>query len=97
MPDQPAVSTVSVPDDAQQVVARVRAEAAANLGVPASEVLVTRVERREWPDTALGCPQAGTMYAQVIVPGFLVEVQSGGKVLEYHTDRDSRAVLCQPG
>lgn len=97
VPDQPAESTASVPADAQQVVARVRAEAGAALGVPDGEVLVTRVEQREWPDTALGCPQAGAMYAQVIVPGFLVEVRSGGKVLQYHTDRDSRVVLCQQG
>lgn len=77
------------------MVARVTDEAAGRLGVPASEVMATRIEPRDWPDTALGCPQSGAMYAQVITPGFLVEVQSGGTVLEYHTDRDSRVVLCQ--
>jgi hypothetical protein len=52
------------------------------------------MEPAEWPDSGLGCPQPGQLYLQVITPGWLIEVQGGGKIFEYHTDGDDRFVLC---
>jgi hypothetical protein len=52
------------------------------------------VEPAEWPDGGLGCPQPGGFYAQVITPGWLIEVRAGGKTLEYHTDSGDHVVLC---
>ena len=49
-------------------------------------VLIRRFEQR-----------AGEMYTQVLTPGWLIEVRSGGRVLEYHTDASDRFVLCNPG
>ncbi len=70
-------------------------EAAARLGIPASQVVVQRVEDREWSDTSLGCPQPGLLYAQVMTPGYLVVLSGGGKQLEYHTDARGRVVFCR--
>ena len=52
------------------------------------------MERKEWPDSGLGCPRSGELHAQVVTPGWLIEVGSGGKVFEYHTDSDDTFVLC---
>ena len=52
------------------------------------------MEPAEWPDSGLGCPQPGQLYLQMITPGWLIEVQGGGKIFEYHTDSDDRFVLC---
>lgn len=70
-------------------------QAASRLGVSQADLRVERVEAREWPDASLGCPQPGVLYAQVLTPGFLVVVSAAGKQLEYHTDQQSKVVLCQ--
>ncbi|PWH14196.1 MAG: hypothetical protein DDG58_12935 [Ardenticatenia bacterium] len=64
--------------------------------VTRSAVHVLRAQAVEWPDTSLGCPKEGMMYAQVITPGFLILLSAEGRVYEYHTDRGHYAVLCMP-
>ena len=58
---------------------------------------VVSAERRDWPDSALGCPAPGMMYMQVITPGYLVEVEAGGESYSYHTDLAEGVVLCVDG
>jgi hypothetical protein len=67
---------------------------ARELGVPPSEVRILRLEQRDWPDASLGCPQPDTMYAQVITPGYLAEVEVGGQKIEFHTDERGSVVRC---
>jgi hypothetical protein len=74
----------------------VRADAATRTGTDVRNVQVVRVERKDWPDSALGCPRPGELYAQVITPGWLIEVRSGQMVFEYHTDAADGFVLCRP-
>jgi hypothetical protein len=76
------------------LIAMAVADAAEQVGAPASEVTVLRAEAREWPDRSLGCPKPGVGYAQVITPGLLIVVQVRGRSLEYHTD-DDEVTLCQ--
>ena len=69
-------------------------DAAARLAVAREDLTVTRIEARAWPDAALGCPEPGTFYAQVVTPGFLVVVTTGGQELQYHTDDRGTFVSC---
>jgi hypothetical protein len=71
------------------------ADASAHLGISSDQLHIDQVEARQWPDSSLGCPQAGQMYSQIVTPGYLIVVTGGGKRLEYHTDARSRVVLCQ--
>lgn len=68
-------------------------------GLAASELTLVSAEAVEWPDTSLGCPQPGMMYAQVITPGFRLLFQGpGGDMFEVHTNRSgSSMVLCPAG
>jgi hypothetical protein len=75
----------------------VLADAAKRTGTDARNVQVVKTEPKDWPNTGLGCPRPGEMHAQVITPGWLIEVRSGERVLEYHTDTRDRFVLCTPG
>jgi len=69
-------------------------EALANwLSISGEEIEVIEVEEVEWPDTSLGCPQPGMVYAQVITPGFRVVMRVGSKVYEYHSG-GGHWVLC---
>lgn len=93
----PATTTpdIPIPDAAAPAVAMVLQDAADRLGVPQDEIRVIRVEHREWPDASLGCPEPGSFYAQVITPGYLIEVASDGMTLEYHTDATGSIItLC---
>ncbi|NLE76840.1 MAG: hypothetical protein GX605_08825 [Chloroflexi bacterium] len=68
---------------------------AERLGLAEAQIEVAALEATNWADTSLGCPEPGTMYAQVITPGYRVVLRAGGESYEYHTDGE-RAVTC-PG
>lgn len=65
---------------------------AARLNVPESAITVVSWEPVDWPDTSLGCPEPGMMYAQVITPGYRVVLEVEGKTYEAHTDRGGQRV-----
>lgn len=69
---------------------------AERIGVAKSAIKLVSTELVNWPDSSLGCPQPGMMYAQVITPGYRVTLESGDQTYEYHTG-GSRLVLCKPG
>ena len=83
------------PANAQPVVDAALNDAASHLATTRDQLRVEQVESRDWPDSALGCPQPGVMYAQVVTPGFLIVISVGGKRLEYHTDSRGTVKLCQ--
>ena len=94
-PNAPAPS-MSAPTPAQPAVEAALHEAAAHLNTDAAGIHVERVEARQWPDRALGCPRQGIMYAQIVTPGYVIVLSGGSRELEYHTDETGRVlVLCQ--
>jgi hypothetical protein len=52
--------------------------------------------QRDWSDASLGCPQGGRAYAQIIIPGFIITIDTDDLATEVqvHTDRGSRAIMC---
>jgi hypothetical protein len=91
-PTDPAIP--SEPDN--PVVAIVKADLAARLGVAKSQIVVQSTESVQWSDSSLGCPQPGMMYAQVITPGYRIVLDYGGNQYNYHTNLTGGViVLCQ--
>lgn len=98
VPTPPAdENTPVIPDDddvyPQPVQVAVEA-AAEEAGVPVDEVRVVSYQERAWASTALGCPQPGFSYAQVVTPGYFALIRAGETVYEYHTNMTTNAVLC---
>jgi len=85
-PEAPCLSGGAIEERAQEALADW-------LGISSEEIAVVEVEEVEWPDTSLGCPQPGMVYAQVIVPGWRVVMRVNDKVYEYHAGGE-QAVLC---
>jgi hypothetical protein len=54
------------------------------LGVPIDTIIVQSVEETQFPDTSLGVPEPGKMYAQVITPGYTIKLVTDGQTYEYH-------------
>lgn len=48
-----------------------------------------------FPDSSLGCPQEGQVYAQVLTAGYIFELTYQGTIYEYHVSADGQqVVLC---
>jgi hypothetical protein len=51
---------------------------------------LVKVESVNWPDACIGIDEPDVACAQVITPGYLVEVTQGGETIEYHASRAGR-------
>ncbi len=60
----------------------------------ASQLRVTLAEAVTWPDGALGCPEPGRQYAQVLVSGYRIRIEAGAETLEYHGSSRGQPFLC---
>lgn len=65
------------------------------LAVAPEEITVAGFEEVVWPDTSLGLPQPGEMYAQVQTPGYRVTLHAREERYVYHTDMQERAVAAE--
>jgi hypothetical protein len=70
--------------DAQPLVNQSKDDLAERLGVRSEEITVQSVEATEFPDTSLGVPEPGKMYAQVVTSGYIIRLVVGGQTYEYH-------------
>jgi hypothetical protein len=77
-------------------VEKAKADLAAYLNIEAGQIKVVEAQAVAWPDSSLGCPQPGTVYAQVITPGYYIVLESQRRLYPYHTDQGDQIVLC-PG
>lgn len=67
------------------------------LEVAEEEVEIVSSEAVDWPSSALGAPEEGKLYFQMVTPGFKVTYRAEGKTYEVHTNQDgSQAVLLNP-
>ena len=66
-------------DEAQVAADRALAALAQRLEVSAEAIEVLQVEPAQWPNAALGCPEKGQMYAQVLTSGYRVELEHEGR------------------
>ena len=75
-----------------------RADASNRSETAIDQIAVVSVQPTEWSDFRLGCPSPapGLAFAQVLVPGFVVELDVAGTPMTYHTDGGLRAILCEP-
>jgi hypothetical protein len=71
-------------------------DAARTTETAVADLRVTRVEHVTWLDGSLGCPEPDVMYAQTLVPGFRIRIESGGRTLDYHADTRGTLLLCPP-
>ena len=83
---------VSVP---QGIVDAVLADAAARTGVAVADITVVEAASVTWPNGALGCPQPGMVYTDMIVPGYHVVVEAGSKRLDYRFGMNGAPLLCE--
>lgn len=68
-----------------------------DLDLPTSEVRVLRFREQFWSSTALGCPEPGRSYPQIVTSGYEVEMLVGAETRVFHISLDGRTVDCTAG
>lgn len=94
-PSAPAEEPVTEMPDPTVVEQDVLRFVAEQYGTSPENISVVSRAEQEWPSAALGCPQPGIDYAQMVTAGyqFILDVQ--GQTVEVHTDIGNNAyVFC---
>jgi len=64
----------------EYLVGLAKADLVQRLGISLSEIQVQSVTPAEFPDASLGVPEPGQVYAQVITPGYVIELTVAGQL-----------------
>ncbi|MBM0104410.1 hypothetical protein JM946_06615 [Steroidobacter sp. S1-65] len=101
-PPQRAPSTDAAPTQGSgevppQIIAIFQDDLARRALVKPETITVASATEQQWSDGAMGCPQPGQMYTQMIVPGYRVVLQAAGDKYSYHSDRRGNFVVCSNG
>ncbi len=87
-----AATTAPANPEKQAAVDLAKTKLAARLSVDAAKITLVSAEAVDWPDTSLGVPEAGKMYAQVITHGYKIVLSANGAQYEYHTGTSGTTV-----
>lgn len=91
-----AMPVATVSPDLQPIAEKAQAILTQTLKVDPDAVTILSVQRVQWSDASLGCPQPGMMYAQAITPGYLVQAEVDGQTHEVHLNQQGKGLLCPP-
>lgn len=86
-------TTPSYSVDEQKAINAAKSSLSTRLGIPATGISVVSIQAVNWPDTSLGVPEAGKVYAQVITSGYKIILSAGGTHFEYHTGNSADTII----
>ena len=94
MPRDPSVPIPAI-SGLQPLIEKAKADLSQRLSIPASRINAIETKGVFWPDASLGCSQPGTTYTQVLTPGYLILLESGGNKFEYHANLQNYVFYCE--
>lgn len=90
----PATPVATPGEESDRVLSIATADLATRLALDPARIRLLSAEAVIWPDTSLGCPRPGEVYAQQTIPGYRLRLGANGQDYIYHTDTDSAVILC---
>ncbi|MFH1085641.1 MAG: hypothetical protein V1772_07755 [Chloroflexota bacterium] len=72
------------------LLAQARLHLSGRTGVATDDLAILALEPATWPDACLGIQEAGLYCAQVLTPGYRIQLQAGDALYEYRTDLRGR-------
>lgn len=57
------------------------------------DIKLQQVTETTWANSSLGCPKKGRLYAQIIIPGYIINLDAGGENYQYHAG-SNRVITC---
>ncbi|MGH8945037.1 MAG: hypothetical protein ACRDVL_02680 [Acidimicrobiia bacterium] len=91
---QPGETTISVKEGDMDLVDQARADLAAHLSVPETDIELISIEAVTWRDGSLGCPEPGKFYTQALVEGHRIVLGYQERVYLYHSGDVRDPFLC---
>lgn len=79
-------------DVVPQIVTAVKAFAAQKFGVSLDRVKIIKLEPVEWPNACIGASQPDEMCAQVITPGYQIQVDINGRTYIMNSDASGKVI-----
>ena len=70
--------------EAHILITKAIADLATRLGIKETRITIESFSRAVFPDTSLGVPEEGQVYAQVVTPGYLLVLKANGTSYRYH-------------
>lgn len=71
-------------------VARAKQDLARALKIDESAIKVKSVTSTQWNDASLGLEESGSAFAMVMIDGYIIDLETGGRSYRYHSDEDRR-------
>lgn len=79
----------------ERLIERAKDDLAQRLSISVGEIRLVEARSVIWPDSSLGCPQEGIIYAQVLTQGYLILLKHNDVTVEYHASRGNSLVTCE--
>jgi hypothetical protein len=95
-PPPPTVNPSEPSPGLEALILGAKADLAGRLALKVEQITLVTWAAVTWPDTSLGCPQADSLSSQVLTPGYLINLETGGEIYAYHTDQTTQIVFCGP-
>ena len=80
--------------DLTQAISLARIDLAQRLSITDGEIQLYKAEAVTWRDGSLGCPKPDMMYMQILVDGYLIELEVGQTRYSYHGTYTQPPFLC---
>lgn len=90
----PSTTVPSSASGLRYLVEKARADLAQRLSISISQINLVDAKEVVWPNSSLGCPQPGMVYAEVLTPGYLIILNADDKEYEYHASKGTYVVYC---
>jgi hypothetical protein len=92
--DEEENQTTPIPGSEAQV-SHARLDLSQRTGLDSSDIELVSVQAVNFNDTSLGVTRPGEVYAPVITPGYVIQLEAADQVYQYHTDKEDRLVIYQ--
>jgi hypothetical protein len=92
--DDEGNQTTPVPGSEAQV-SLARQDLSQRTGLDSSAIELVSVQEVNFNDTSLGVTRPGEVYAPVVTPGYVIQLEADDQVYQYHTDKEDRLVIYQ--
>ena len=79
----------------QNLIEKAKENLAQRLSIGTDQISLLKAAEVVWPDSSLGCPQEGTVYTQVLTPGYLIVLGYGVDTFEYHASQGNSLTTCK--
>jgi len=95
-PGQTDALPVTGEEDLPPAVQVVLDQVSQQFGVEVQNIEIVETEPVEWPDACLGLPEVDEACAQVVTPGFRVELRVNDQTFEFRTDESGQIIRQAP-